>query len=321
MSSLGRKFVRQQRASGKGESKGEATSSGHQFVVLGKYHRNQQNAEDYVDALFQQAASEGFVHELPNGKKMVKADRGSDAVPFVVEYLWAVSMARETGTVETLRTLLNRNDPYFVFTLGLAGDGEGAEFNLTFAGRSMMLKSPGRQMAIESELTDDILQHRIGAAGHSRVGTEGPFELSARHYRGYLLSCCALVEAFLNRSVIIDIDRGIKSQALAELEKPCRVERKFELWLEHFCGERLSSINNGAEWSQYKELVQRRNSLVHAADTMLGIGLKDMVRQLNLVRLGVGGLINRLRALQQLSAVSFAERLETAPEARFISRV
>jgi hypothetical protein len=143
----------------------------------------------------------------------------------------------------------------------------------------------------------------------------------ARHYRGYLLSSCALVEAFLNRSIIIELDKGTKSPELEELKKPCRVERKFELWLRQFCGEELSAVNAGAEWSQYQELVQKRNSLVHAADTMLAIGLKEVTRQLNLVRRGVGGLISQLRKLQGLSPVAFAERLETAPEAQFVSKL
>jgi hypothetical protein len=54
---------------------------------------------------------------------------------------------------------------------------------------------------------------------------------------------------------------------------------------------------------------------------MLGIGLKETARQLNLVRNGVGGLVNLLRRTQALPPVPFAERLETAPECRFCSEV
>ena len=72
------------------------------------------------------------------------------------------------------------------------------------------------------------------------------------------------------------------------------------------------------EWDHYQELRRRRNSLMHATSSMLGMELKDVARQLNLVCRGVGGLMNLLRRMQGLPT-PFAERLETAPEARFVS--
>ena len=99
--------------------------------------------------------------------------------------------------------------------------------------------------------------------------------------------------------------------------RPCSVERRFELWLGEFAGEPLSAIKTGVEWDHYQELRRRRNDLMHPAHSILGFGLKDAARQLNLVRRGVGGLLNRLRGLQKLPSVPFAERLETAPETRF----
>ena len=139
------------------------------------------------------------------------------------------------------------------------------------------------------------------------------------HFRGYLLSSCALVKAFLNRCVLIESAKGRTSPELQELQKPCSVERRFELWLMEFCGEPLSAINSGVQWAHYQELRRLRNSLMHATHSMLGIALKDTARQLNLVRSGVGGLVNLLRRVQSLPPVPFAEQLETAPETWFVS--
>ncbi len=290
--------------------------SGHQYISIGKYHRNQTNAESYVADLFRQAD--------PNLKtatlKGTIFSRDLGGKQFVLGYDEAVRTARMSGTVENLRSLLNGNDPYFVFTKSMAASGEGPSFELGFAGQKLKLDAPMRQGSIEAELTDDILEHRRLASETSTKDSD-QFRNTSMHFRSYILCCCALVEAFLNRCVLIDVAEGRTSPEIAELQKPCVVERKFELWLEQYAGKPLSAINGGVEWDHFTELRRLRNSLMHATSSMLGIGLKDTARQLNLVRHGVGGLLVKLRALQQLPPVPFSETLLTAPECRFRSEV
>jgi hypothetical protein len=286
----------------------------HQFIRIGRYHRNLGNAEAYVLNLFRQGDPVATLAKIRDGSFRA----GSIDSRFEVSFKDAVRDARERGTAENLRSFLNGNDRYFVFTLAMSVDGEGTTMQLGFAGQTMSLNTPMRQGSIEAELTEDILEHRRRASANSLKGHDH-FQSTAMHFRGYILSSCALVEAFLNRCVLIDVAEGRTSAMLEELQKPCNVERKFELWLQHFAGEPLSAINGGVEWDHYSELRRLRNSLMHATQSMLGIGLKETTRQLNLVRKGVGGIINRLRTIQTLQPIPFAERLETAPECSFCS--
>jgi hypothetical protein len=288
----------------------------HQFIRIGRYHRNLPNAEAYVLNLFQQGDPSATLAKIRDGAFRA----GSGNSRFEVAFKEAVRDAREQGSAENLRSFLNGGDRYFVFTMGMSVDGEGTTMQLGFAGQTMSLAAPMRQGSIEAELTDDILEQRRRASANSLKGHDH-FQSTAMYFRGYILSCCALVEAFLNRCVLIDVAEKRSTPMLEELQKPCNVERKFELWLQHFAGEPLSAINGGVEWDHYSELRRLRNSLMHATHSMLGISLKETARQLNLVRRGVGGMVNRLRSIQGLTPIPFAERLETAPECSFVSEV
>jgi len=287
---------------------------GHRFIDIGRYHRNLKNAEEYVLRLFQQRDPSAY---LPKVREQVLRE-GEGKNRFEVSFRAAVQEARETGTAESLWSYLNGGDPYFTFTMGIAGGAEGASMKVGFAGQELTLAAPMRQMSIETELTQDILDHRRIASEFS-IQEHDHYRTTAMHYRSYLLSACALVEAFLNRCVLLELHKGRRSTVLDELQRPCSVERRFELWLQEFAGEPLSAINSGVEWDHFQELRRNRNSLMHATQSMLGIGLKDAARQLNLVRHGGGGLVNLLRKTQGLPPVHFAERLETAPQTQFCS--
>jgi hypothetical protein len=314
MGSLLRKMSRARARSGTTHATA-SPAAGHRFIEIGKYHRNEKNAEEYVLELFRKRAPSAALPEVRT--RMFREGEGENL--FEISFRTATTEARERGSAEGLRTYLNNPDPDFPFTIGMSSDVEGPSFKVTFASQEMTLNAPMRQQLIEGELTDDILEHRRNASAHSTHG-EDEFQRCALHFRGYLLSSCALVEAFLNRGILVANSIGKQSEALAELQKPCNMERRFELWLHEFCGAPLTSIKGGAEWDHYQELRTLRNHLMHATGTMLGLDLKVAARQLNLVRRGVGGLINSLRKLQQRPPLSFAERLETAPETRFASR-
>lgn len=290
--------------------------SAHQYITIGRYHRNLANAEVYVIDLFRSSHSGISL----NDARSSTLRSGNDKEKFEVNFNAAVKDARERGTAEVLRSFLNGRDPYYTFEMSMSADGEGTSIELGFAGQKLSLPTPMRQGSIEDELTEDVLRHRQLACEGARANHDG-FRSTGMHFRGYLLASCALVEAFLNRCVLIDVFERRTSPELDELQRPCNVERRFELWLKYFAGEPLSSINRGAEWDHYSELRRLRNSLMHSEHSILGIALKDAARQLNLVRRGVGGLVNALRALQQLPPIPFAERLETAPECAFQTRV
>lgn len=315
VSSMSRRLDRRVRRGG-GSAPAVPRTRGHRFIDIGRYHRNERNAEAYVLALVKELDPSARLDAV-RGRILAFGEREHR---FEVNFREAVESARIRGTAEALRTYVNGADPYFPFSVGVTTDGEGPTIGVGFAGKELKLAAPMRQFAIEDELADDVLEHRRKCTEHAVAAGDG-FRTCALHFRACVLSSTALLEAFLSRAVLVSVAGGKSSPALTELQRPCSVERRFELWLGEFCGEPLASINRGSEWSDYQQLRALRNALTHPTDPMLGIEIKAVARDLNLVRRGVGGLMNALRRLQQLRPVPFAERLETAPETRFVSRV
>ncbi len=287
----------------------------HRYIELDKYHRSQQNSEEYVRALIREMQDGGWRMTLRDGVYVIH----SEPKETHFNLRETIETIRSTGTSSVLRGLANSSDPMFPIEIEMAASGEGPNFTFKVVGQELTLRAPGCIGLVEVELTNDILEHRRQVSQHSTKDSD--YRVAGMHIRAYTLCCCALVEAFLNRAVYVATTRNSISPRLAELQFPGRIDERLELWLAEFCNCSLDAINHGVEWAHYIELKDLRNTLVHPTESLLGVNLKDAERQLNLVRHGVGGLVNKLRALQGYRPLPFAERLATAPQARFRSEI
>lgn len=239
---------------------------------------------------------------------------------FRLNFIEAIQRVRSTGTHQSLRAMLYL-DPYFPITIGMSGGAPGLKMTINnFNGESTTTGGLMRNMAIENEFTSDILWHRRGAQEHSSQA-DG-FARCAMHYRGYVLSCAAIVEMFLYRTVSVELKRQTSpSDQLQELGvAKGGFEYRLELWLREFCERPLDSVKGTKFWNAFSELRTTRNELLHPSKTQIGLEMNDVARRLNLVRDGIGGFVNHLRHLQGCPPVSFAETLETAPMIKFEKR-
>ena len=146
----------------------QGAAATHRYIEIGRFHRNLPNAERYVLELFKTRYPGAFLPKVR--EEVFRAGDGKNA--FEISFRAAVQQARERGTAESLRSYLNGNDPYFVFTMSVAADGEGPTIQLGFAGQQLKLQVPMRQGLIEAELTDDILEHRRRASECSLKGSD-----------------------------------------------------------------------------------------------------------------------------------------------------
>jgi hypothetical protein len=282
MGSKSRQLVKATRRAGRASTRTdeERRMSGHRYIAIEPQHLGKQRAQEHVDGLLRRIFPGEDVARLRN--KTFEIGNGERRTS--VTYNDAVQMAMARGSAESLYTLANAGDEYYVFGTSVSYSGEGPRLGLGQAGHTLELGAPMRMGMVEEELTDDILEHRLRASEHS-LKDNNDYRMVSCHYN----ASCAIVEAFINRCVQLDLFRKRSSDALSELQEPRPVVRKFELWLEHFCGEPLSALNGGAEWNDYQMLRKRRNDLMHPPHLMLGIELKAVADHLNLVRRGVGG--------------------------------
>jgi hypothetical protein len=284
----------------------------HQYLQIHRYHRSENNARAYVLELVR-PLSPGQSDQQRAGS-LFTFDYGKG--PFKRSFREMVTEARRGGVVKRLRAYVFGDDAFFPSAMSLAAN-EGLTVEAKYAGQSATFVAPMRVNAIEDELTDDILRFRAatceGSAFHD-------FVRCARSYRAYVFASMNLVEAFLNRPVLLYSSMPSKRRKVADLLSPIGFEQRLPIWVSTFCNAPLSDLTATAAWSQLQELRHERNKLLHASETQFGVQIDQLPRRLNWVREGVGGFMRKLRAMQGLPPTEFIERIETAPPVEFRAR-
>ncbi len=228
-----------------------------------------------------------------------------------------VQEARKTGSVAVLREKLDHSDPVFGGKHGVSVS-ENMNLKTSWGGYERELEGPLRIVPIETELTADILYYRSEACSRS-IGVS--FVETTRAYRSYVLCSLSLVEAFLNAHIVRAKFAGSITEVTELGWRKSNLEDRIGLWISLFAqnGATLAMVKSDVCWNHFQELRQARNSLAHSIEPFLGISIKGMVRELNAVRQGVGGLLLKLRELQARESLGFIERLVSAPEVKFVT--
>lgn len=278
----------------------------HRFLEIGRYHRNEADAERYVLALLRRINPGVRARDWKHQEiRIAVGDRTSTH-----RFGELVRLARETGTAGRVRESLDMADPFFGGTISMATSTEGITIGRTYAGYKVSLRGPARSYPVEDELTQDILVLRRRAC---EASGDGPFEETARCYKAYVFACMSLVEAFLNRHVHL-AQHGGDAAAEQDAMAVWNLEERLDRWLRRHANADLAAIKNGkAEWNHFQELRVVRNGLIHGASPFLGLEIRSLERTLNLVREGVGEFLMQIRRLQGLEPLGFMERLATAP--------
>ncbi|MFK7031288.1 hypothetical protein [Flavobacterium oreochromis] len=227
-----------------------------------------------------------------------------------------VKTARETGITPYYLNLISNGDDVFEgFRIGISSPSESFNtLTATYAGFKKTLKFPASHKPAEYEIVKDILFYREECALYS---DEYDFEFCTRYYRAYLSTCISLIDAFINRHILVYKHNEFKIDEVKELEKIINLEDKIELFLKISCGKELASINGGVEWKDFKSLKKMRNEIIHINEPSLGYNISEFAEHLNYVRNGVGGLLLKIRKAQNKKTLGFIEQLRTAPKVNY----
>jgi hypothetical protein len=288
---------------------GQAPTAKHQFLTIGRYHRNERDAEAMLLALLKPRFPRRSKSNLLQDKFTFDLGKG----PFHRTFAELQREVRETGTLDQLRKMLQGDDDFFPQAIDIATNG-GMLVKSTYAGHEQTFAGPMRVGSVENELTEDILFYRRAAC---EASSSTSFRRVTRYYRAYVLACTGLVEAFLNRPMLVFEQLGQHTDAIEQLRRPSNFEARVELWVETFCQQPLSVLKETPGWGHFQELRGDRNHLVHALKPQLGVEIKALAHGFNLARAGVGGFLRTLRSMQGLGPTGFIERLESAPRVEF----
>lgn len=280
-----------------------------EFLKISDYCLSQSSAEKLVDEKLLLVNIEIPPHKKPNEVIIFHENKKNENR---IKYLELIVNTRKQGVVNPVQTFIDNNDQIFGGTFGMATTIKSATIKFTYAGNSEEVKSAGRIYPIEHDLANDIIFYRkescIKSVNHD-------FEMTCRNYRGYILSCISIIEAYINRHILFGKNNQLKSEKFERLSNSSKItfEEKIELFLEVFCKSNIKDINQGCEWSDFKLLKGFRNKIVHASTPFLGFEIKDIARNLNLSKKGIGGILKRFQELQGRQSLGFIELIRNAP--------
>lgn len=248
--------------------------------------------------------------EPNNGWDAASLKHGPPDKRIAIPFSQLVAEASLSGTPTSLQQLLDTSDPVFGGMLPMMETNSPAIILTTsHASKTHKVSGPGQIAPTLTMLTGDILHHRAAACASSCTSITA----TAHHFRAYVLSSCAMIEAFLNTYASLAQWEGPEPEAFLKLKRPLPIRVRIICWLTAFAEKPRSVIAGSVAWDHFNKLRRLRNAMVHPQETYTAFQLKAMAAQLNLVREGVGGLLRLLRLLANEPTTTFIEQIKNAP--------
>jgi len=215
---------------------------------------------------------------------------------------------RENGICE-LHSDLDNLDPIFDHQFNPSTNSSALTITVEWEGYKTEIKGPCIITPSEWALSDDIEFYKSETCIEFNSNN---FEMGARNYRGFLFSCIALIDAYINRHIKYSESKKISSEKFKQLQLSKRIEDRIKLFAEIYCNSNFYEINKTEEWNNFKKLHKLRNNIIHSTEPHLGLGLKEISEYLNLSIKGIGGLIKILQESQNKHTLKFIEKVRNS---------
>ncbi len=281
------------------------------FLKIASYHLSPSKARNLVAVLLKEAGV-----QRPSGGWAGKPYFTSVANQTVTgTFDDAVQEAGSSGGVGDLQRLTDFNHPVFGGTFSMAVSGANMHIEVEYAGyKGKRLKGPARYYPVEEELVCDILYLRRASV---EASSQTDFAETVRYYRSYLFCCLALVDAFVNRFILLARNQGVAGPSFESLCDSRRANERLQLWAGLFAPGSAGSLKKGVSWDHFQKIRSERNRHIHVSEPFFGYRIAELPHGLNYCREGVGGLLSRLLQMGEYPRYSLFERLRTAPMVRY----
>lgn len=212
-----------------------------------------------------------------------------------------IDFVRTNGVADRLQLLYDCSDPTLnsMFNIGFEGDGiTKMSFNAKFGSCEKTLISNGLIESPEQSFSRDICHFRVEFIKSCSEKDQMGY---TRAYRSTLLSAVSLVECFLQRYIFLVRDGIIKitdHESFEIFTKPGRISDRIDLWMKIFTSRDTTELHASKEYLAFMEIKNRRNEIVHSKEPMIVYQVKDMIRIMNRVMTGIGGLLIILRTFE-----------------------
>ncbi len=233
-----------------------------------------------------------------------------------------VNSLKNNGKAKTLQFIYDSKDPFLKLPLEMSiytEGGKGLNFNIRSAYGSFMseLDGPGAVEAPETSLSYDIISSRDKCI--EAFNSQNFVDFNS-YFRTFLFSSVSLVDCFLHRYnfyIKENIKESNEYDNLKELDSISPIENRLKAWMLTFATDRMDEITTTKQWSQFMEIKDIRNSIVHPTRPTISYSVKSITKTLNLVKYGIGGLLLLMRKYaEQRELIGFIQYVYNAPEIR-----
>lgn len=236
-----------------------------------------------------------------------------------------VSFVRQNGKANRLQQMFDANDRYLNTPVSMAMIGTDCglkiQMNSNYGNHATNISFPGSMEAPEVSLSNDISHYRGEAVECFNSNDIHGF---TRAYRAYLQCCVSLIDCFIYRYTfhvkeLIPSTSEYQNTAILDSRKP--IEERLEAWITTFATHKLDIFINSKQRSKFLELKKQRNEIIHPAQPCIGYSVKTVVKYLNYVQDGVGGLMAELRKYSGYSEnIGFIRQIKTQAEIKIVKK-
>jgi hypothetical protein len=276
------------------------------FLLMQEYHLSEAKARQEVIRELQACGQQ----EPASGWKSFELT-WNDSPSEPVKFSELVAEARKNGIVARLQRYLDQTDAIFG---GMIDDMMTPNWQLTisreWAGFKGEAQGPCRAGFSERDLIEDILYYRSEACARSN---EYDFRATCRYFRAYLFACVSVVDAFINRHILLAHHEGFTSPEFERLKESTKPEERIRLWFVVCSTDDPGPFFESKEWCHFQEIRSKRNEVIHSVVPIGMYALREIQEYLNKVRSGVGGLLAKMRSAHGKPVLGFIQQLCTAP--------
>lgn len=251
------------------------------------------SAQSHVRKLLTHLIPTEVVINLPENVTVDSSNRN-----YAININDEINFVRESGIANKLQELYDKSDATLnsMFNLGIESDEiSRMSVKSKFGSCEKKLISNGLIDSPEQSFSQDICYYR---GEFVKACFDKDQTGYTRAYRSTLLSAVSLVECFLQRYIFLVNDGIIQitdQESFNLFIKPGRISDRIDLWMKIFTSTDISVLHNSNEYKAFSEIKKRRNEIVHSREPMIVYKVKDMIKIMNRVMSGIGGLLILLR--------------------------
>jgi hypothetical protein len=234
-----------------------------------------------------------------------------------------IDFAIKHGRADVLQSIFDSSDRFLnsPMSIGMGGNVPGLKVEMAsnYGNHKSSINNHGLIEAPEISFSKEITFYRKEAVIAFNNDDLSNF---ARCYRAFLQSSVSLVECFIHRYVchIRALIASTKEYVNTEtLDSRRSIEDRLDAWMQTFATHRMEEFKSSKSRSKFIELKMQRNSLVHPSQPTIPYEVRNVVKYLNFVQDGVGGLLSDLRRFSGYNEnIGFIRQVKTEPEIRII---